>query len=160
MFWLNFCNGSRPKLVEKLFNVKFHNCNRNHWPDQTTWVHPGFLWGSWISILSFLGSFATDHCSFIYPFCFVPYIVCPFTIYRPPRYNWNIVESGVKHHQTNKQTNKQTIYRFCLPLWYLHSLFLNIKNKFRQWKSLIQMLITDDFFLMKCTIILLYVTIK
>jgi len=22
----------------------------------------------------------------------------------PPRYNWNIVESGVKHHQTNKQT--------------------------------------------------------
>jgi len=27
----------------------------------------------------------------------------------PPRYNWNIVESGVKHHQTNKQlksTNK------------------------------------------------------
>jgi hypothetical protein len=23
--------------------------------------------------------------------------VCP--------YNWNIVESGVKHHQTNKQTN-------------------------------------------------------
>jgi hypothetical protein len=21
-----------------------------------------------------------------------------------PRYNWNIVESGVKHHQTNKQT--------------------------------------------------------
>ena len=21
----------------------------------------------------------------------------------PPRYNWNIVESGVKHHQTNKQ---------------------------------------------------------
>jgi hypothetical protein len=25
----------------------------------------------------------------------------------PPRYNWNIVESGVKHLQTNKQTNKQ-----------------------------------------------------
>ena len=24
--------------------------------------------------------------------------------------NWNIVESGVKHHQTNKQTNKQTTY--------------------------------------------------
>jgi hypothetical protein len=21
--------------------------------------------------------------------------------YRPPQYNWNIVESGVKHHQTN-----------------------------------------------------------
>jgi hypothetical protein len=25
-----------------------------------------------------------------------------FTILQPPRYNWNIVESGVKHHQTNK----------------------------------------------------------
>ena len=25
----------------------------------------------------------------------------------PPRFNWNIVESGIKHHQTNKQTNKQ-----------------------------------------------------
>jgi len=25
-----------------------------------------------------------------------------------PRHIWNIVESGVKHHQTNKQTNKQT----------------------------------------------------
>jgi hypothetical protein len=23
----------------------------------------------------------------------------------PPRYNWNIVESGLKHHQTNKQTS-------------------------------------------------------
>jgi len=23
------------------------------------------------------------------------------------RYNWNIVESGVKHHQTNKQTNRR-----------------------------------------------------
>jgi len=22
----------------------------------------------------------------------------------PPQYNWNIVESGVKHHQTKKQT--------------------------------------------------------
>jgi hypothetical protein len=43
---------------------------------------------------------------------------------------------------TIKQTNKQTIYRFCLPLLYLHSFFLNIKNKFRQW-----------FFFMKCTII-------
>jgi hypothetical protein len=24
----------------------------------------------------------------------------------PSRYNWNIVESGVKHHQANKQTSK------------------------------------------------------
>ena len=23
----------------------------------------------------------------------------------PPRYNWNIVESGGKHHKQNKQTN-------------------------------------------------------
>ena len=28
------------------------------------------------------------------------------------RYNWNIVESGSNHHQTNKQTNKQT-YILC-----------------------------------------------
>ena len=28
-----------------------------------------------------------------------------YLIERPPWYNWNIVESGVKHHQTNKQTN-------------------------------------------------------
>jgi hypothetical protein len=26
----------------------------------------------------------------------------------PPWYNWSITESGAKHHQTNKQTNKQT----------------------------------------------------
>jgi len=26
-----------------------------------------------------------------------------------PRYNWNIVESGVKHHQTKKQKHK--VYR-------------------------------------------------
>jgi hypothetical protein len=25
----------------------------------------------------------------------------------PPPYNWNIVESGLKHHQANKQTNKR-----------------------------------------------------
>jgi hypothetical protein len=25
------------------------------------------------------------------------------------RYNWNIVESGVKHHQTNKQVNKRRL---------------------------------------------------
>jgi len=31
-----------------------------------------------------------------------------FLIERPPRYNWNIVESAVKHRQANKQTNKQT----------------------------------------------------
>jgi hypothetical protein len=34
--------------------------------------------------------------------------VCQFDLQLPmqsvPRYNWNIIESGVKHHQTNKQT--------------------------------------------------------
>ena len=29
----------------------------------------------------------------------------------PPRYNWNIVESGVKHHQTNQSTNHHFILR-------------------------------------------------
>ena len=31
----------------------------------------------------------------------------------PPRYNWNIVESGVKHHQTNKR-----IYMVCFWVKY------------------------------------------
>jgi len=25
----------------------------------------------------------------------------------PPRYNWNIVESGIKHHQTNKRSQRK-----------------------------------------------------
>ena len=32
-------------------------------------------------------------------------------------YNWNIVESCVKHHQTNKQTN-QTIFVECKCSWF------------------------------------------
>ena len=31
-----------------------------------------------------------------------------------PRYNWNMVESGVKHHQTNKQTNIYVLARHAL----------------------------------------------
>ena len=29
-----------------------------------------------------------------------------------PWYNWNIAESGIKHHQSNKQTNILTLYSF------------------------------------------------
>jgi hypothetical protein len=39
-------------------------------------------------------------------------------IYWPPRYNWNIVESGVKHHQTNKQTNKHILVHFVYHVTY------------------------------------------
>ena len=28
----------------------------------------------------------------------------------PPRYSWNIVESGIKHHQENNQTNKLIVW--------------------------------------------------
>ena len=28
----------------------------------------------------------------------------------PPRINWNIVESGVEHYQTNKQTDNQICF--------------------------------------------------
>jgi len=32
-------------------------------------------------------------------------------MYMPPQYNWNIVESGVKHHQTNTCND---VYELCL----------------------------------------------
>jgi hypothetical protein len=35
----------------------------------------------------------------------------------PPRYNWNIVESGVKHHQTNKHIS-ETVRSTKYLLWY------------------------------------------
>ena len=41
----------------------------------------------------------------------------------PPQYNWNIVESGIKHHQTNKQTNNPWIIYIHVdfkPSLYIH----------------------------------------
>ena len=46
----------------------------------------------------------------------------------PPRYNWNIVESGIKHHQTNKQTYNIFIvfsYKMSEP-WILGHTYLRI----------------------------------
>ena len=39
----------------------------------------------------------------------------------PPRYNWNSVESGVKHHQTNKQTNKLHLLQNIKKKWITQS---------------------------------------
>jgi hypothetical protein len=36
------------------------------------------------------------------------------------RYNWNIVESGVKHHQTNKQTTVLTVWYFFSFYYFLY----------------------------------------
>jgi hypothetical protein len=36
-----------------------------------------------------------------------------------PQYSWNIVESGIRHHKTNKQTKKQTFFW----QWYFLSCF-------------------------------------
>jgi len=44
-----------------------------------------------------------------------------------PRFNWNIVESGIKQHQTNKQTNKHTY-----NLYNKANVFLNIENNFNR----------------------------
>ena len=54
-----------------------------------------------------------------------------------PRYNWNIVESGVKHHQTNKQiilpwacikslyyTNNEIVLLFLLALYYKIKIYI------------------------------------
>jgi hypothetical protein len=32
---------------------------------------------------------------------------------KPPWYNWNNVESGVNHHQTNTHFNKYADHRLC-----------------------------------------------
>jgi len=33
-----------------------------------------------------------------------------FLYFTPPWYNWNIVESGIKHHQTNKQETSYILW--------------------------------------------------
>ena len=33
---------------------------------------------------------------------------------RPPRYNWNIVESGIKHHTPSTLETRWTSFRECL----------------------------------------------
>jgi hypothetical protein len=57
------------------------------------------------------------------------------------RYNWNIVESGVKHHQTNKPTDKNILLAAFLVFLicsvtsknnfflYMHEWLLQMKNK-------------------------------
>ena len=37
----------------------------------------------------------------------------------PPRYNWNIVESGIKHHQTNKKKCLDCVEAPCLDTFKL-----------------------------------------
>jgi hypothetical protein len=47
----------------------------------------------------------------------------------PPRYSWNIVESGVKHHQTNKHNDHNS-----LVLLHIHG-YLARKRRFHvRWK--------------------------
>ena len=46
--------------------------------------------------------------------------------YYAPRYNWNIVESGVKYHQTNK--NKQTSNTMYIEKKFMLMLKGNQKN--------------------------------
>ena len=50
----------------------------------------------------------------VLPFIWLFYLcLLPFSNLQPPRYSWNIVESGVKHHQAN---NKHLICNYsCFP---------------------------------------------
>jgi hypothetical protein len=68
----------------------------------------------------------------------------------PPRYNWNIVESGVKHHQTNKPWKKlNSNFTYPLqhePLIWLTSKTMKIYHRrfiLREWIS--QSNITSKF---------------
>jgi hypothetical protein len=47
----------------------------------------------------------------------------------PPRYNWNIAESGVKHHQTNKQT-----------IYVLYIIMYNDHNDYRNMTGVLELL--------------------
>jgi hypothetical protein len=51
-------------------------------------------------------------------------------IVRPPRYNWNIVESGVKHHQANKQTINVSQMKIIICLLSLSICLDMIKHSF------------------------------
>jgi hypothetical protein len=46
------------------------------------------------------------------------------------RYSWNIVESGVKHHQTNKQTNNHLAIVLSVVLFMASSCHFGIFNPF------------------------------
>jgi hypothetical protein len=47
------------------------------------------------------------------------------TIHLTPQYNWNIVESGVKHHKSN-QANQPTFYRQCTVKCIVISVLIHI----------------------------------
>ena len=46
----------------------------------------------------------------------------------PPRYSWNIVDSGVKHHNPNLSTNKKMSYQYKHQSW-KYSIFMNKLEK-------------------------------
>jgi hypothetical protein len=41
----------------------------------------------------------------------------------PPRYNWNIVESGAKHHNPNPNSKWNVISAYIILCWYSSNLF-------------------------------------
>ena len=73
-----------------------------------------------------------------------------FSTYPPPRYNWNIVESGIKHHQTNKQYKL-----FCncflryLPSLVWYELALELAKLNKQTYCLQNVVIIDFIYMLK-----------
>jgi len=63
----------------------------------------------------------------VYSFISIFYIV-------PPRYNWNIVKSGVKHHKANPLYCLDMISVTFYHEWRLHILLTNIVWKSYRWR--------------------------
>jgi hypothetical protein len=51
-----------------------------------------------------------------------------YLIFLPPRYNWNIVESGVKHHKPNNQNHFKGLIQFSITFY-----TLQIRKKSIAW---------------------------
>ena len=58
---------------------------------------------------------------------FLPVFQFPQLIKWPPLCNWNIVESGAKHHQTNKQKNN-LYFTVCIHTVYIVIVFRVLNN--------------------------------
>jgi hypothetical protein len=60
-----------------------------------------------------------------------------------PRYNWNIVESGIKRHSTHPNPIKTTVYfkkgkkDKCYTVHFYYLEYTIMKRRFKQWLSII-----------------------
>ena len=66
---------------------------------------------------------------------------------QPPRYNWNVVASDVKHHQTNKQTNR--------PNWRVMPLLLLLSD-WRKCDRIVKMTYTIRQLCLTAILLIIY----